>query len=94
MSLVADHERGQPDPWRVDAWARARTVELLGDLQAFTMPVESVEAKVKMSQNRTVADRARVMSMLDDTPDACAAAALSLMRDRFDPSGLPRESRG
>jgi transcriptional regulator len=87
MSLVGDHERSEPEPWRVDAWARARTVQLLKELQAFTMPVDSVEAKVKMSQNRTEADRVRVMSMLDGSADVEASAALRLMRDRFDGSG-------
>lgn len=90
MSLVGDHERSAPDPWRVDAWARAKTVQLLSELQAFTMRVDSVEAKVKMSQNRTEADRVRVMSMLDDAPDDDAATALRLMRDRFDSTGEMR----
>jgi transcriptional regulator len=90
MSLVGDHERSARDPWRVDAWARARTVQLLNGLQAFTMAVDSVEAKVKMSQNRTEADRARVMSMLDGATTDGAAAALRLMRDRFHSSGVVR----
>jgi predicted FMN-binding regulatory protein PaiB len=63
---------------------------LLNELQAFTMAVDSVEAKVKMSQNRTEADRARVMSMLDGATTDGAAAALQLMRDRFDSSGVVR----
>lgn len=91
MSLVGDHERSEANPWRVDAWARARTVQLLNELQAFTMPVDSVEAKVKMSQNRTHADRVRVMSMLDGASDEGAAEALRLMRDRFDTSGAEKQ---
>jgi transcriptional regulator len=87
MSLVGDHERSAPEPWRVDAWARARTVQLLNELLAFTMAVDSVEAKVKMSQNRTEADRVRVMSMLDGASADGATEALRLMRDRFDASG-------
>jgi transcriptional regulator len=90
MSLVGDHERSAPDPWRVDTWARARTVQLLNELQAFTMAVDSFEAKVKMSQNRTEADRERVMSMLEEASDDGAAAALRLMRDRFDAAGVAR----
>jgi transcriptional regulator len=90
MSLVRDHERSAPKPWRVDTWARARTVQLLNELQAFTMAVDSVEAKVKMSQNRTEADRERVMSMLEGASDDGAAAALRLMRDRFDVWGADR----
>jgi predicted FMN-binding regulatory protein PaiB len=52
---------------------------------------DSVEAKVKMSQNRTEADRVRVMSMLDGSSDVEASAALRLMRDRFDGSGQARQ---
>jgi 5'-3' exonuclease len=37
----------------VDAWARDRTTELLPELQAFTMRVDGVAAKLKLSQNRT-----------------------------------------
>ena len=65
-------------------------MQLLNELQAFTMAVDSIEAKVKMSQNRTEADREKVMSMLDGASDDGAAAALRLMRDRFDPAGATR----
>lgn len=74
------------------AWA-ARTVQLLNELQAFTMLVDSVEAKVKMSQNRTEADRVEVMSMLDGSFDLDASAALRLMRERFDGSRQARQAR-
>lgn len=90
MSLVVDHERGQEQPWRMDAWARARTDELLPELQAFTMRVATVEAKFKMSQNRTAADRVGVMTELDGHGDPCSAEVLGLMRERFDDSGTPR----
>lgn len=89
MSLVADHERPRERPWRMDAWARARTDELLDELQAFTMRVDRVEAKFKMSQNRTVADRAGVMSELAGSNDACSSSVLRMMRDRFEESGEP-----
>lgn len=92
MSLVADHERGREPRWRMDAWARTRTDELLTELQAFTMPVERVEAKVKMSQNRTAGDRVGVMSELGRTGGREAAAALRLMTDRFDETGQRRSS--
>jgi predicted FMN-binding regulatory protein PaiB len=45
---------------------------------------------VKMSQNRTEADREKVMSMLEEASEDGAAAALRLMRDRFDPAGGTR----
>jgi transcriptional regulator len=91
MSLVADHERPRARPWRMDAWARARTDELLAELQAFTMRVERVETKFKMSQNRTVADRAGVMSELAGSADPCSSAVLRMMRDRFEVTGEKRD---
>lgn len=93
MSLVVDHERGADDPWLMDAWARARTAELLSELQAFTMLVDSIEAKFKMSQNRTTADRVGVMSALEGSSDGCSSGVLHMMRDRFDENGAARRVR-
>jgi transcriptional regulator len=94
MRLVADHERARAaetdDRWRVDAWARDRTTQLLPDLQAFTMPVEQVMAKVKVSQNRTPADRLGVMAALDRSSRFDDHAVRDLMGARFDESGRAR----
>lgn len=90
MSLVADHEHGRERPWRMDEWARARTDELLDELQAFTMKVDLIEAKFKVSQNRTVADRAGVMSELAKSSDPCSSSVLQMMDTRFDETGEQR----
>jgi transcriptional regulator len=94
MSLVADHERPRRQPWRMDAWARTRTDELLGELQAFTMPVDRVEAKFKMGQNRTAADRVGVMTELTGSTDDCSSSILQMMRDRFEETGERRTPTG
>jgi transcriptional regulator len=94
MSLVADHERPRRHPWRMDGWARARTDELLDELQAFTMPVERVEAKFKMGQNRTAADRVGVMSELAGSTDECSSSVLQMMRQRFGDAGDMRPAAG
>jgi transcriptional regulator len=91
MRLVADHEGarvGEADRrWRVDAWARERTTELLPELQAFTLPVEQVTAKVKVSQNRTPGDRVGVMTALQDSTRPDDRAIRDLMVARFDEFG-------
>lgn len=93
MRLVADHERGRSDlggtAWRMDAWARDRTTELLPELQAFTMPVEQVTAKLKLGQNRTPGDRIGTIAALGDSPRDEDHAVRDLMVARFDESGRP-----
>ncbi|TDO51282.1 PaiB family negative transcriptional regulator [Kribbella sp. VKM Ac-2527] len=94
MRLVADHERGlHPDEskarWKVDDWARDRTTELLPELQAFTMKVQTVTAKVKMGQNRTAGDRVGVMTALQESSRGDHQVVEELMRARYDGDGLP-----
>jgi transcriptional regulator len=99
MRLVADHERGlHPDEsrarWKVDDWARDRTTELLPELQAFTMKVETVTAKVKMGQNRTTGDRVGVMTALQESSRGDHQVVEGLMRARYDDDGLSRSEDG
>jgi transcriptional regulator len=76
----------------VDAWARDRTTELLPELQAFTMRVDGVAAKLKLSQNRTPGDRLGVLDALASSARDDDHAVRDLMAARFDESGqLPRE---
>ncbi|MEZ5397782.1 MAG: FMN-binding negative transcriptional regulator, partial [Bryobacterales bacterium] len=56
-ALTEQHERGRPQPWSVDdappdfIEATARAVV------GFEIPIERIEGKAKMSQNRSEADR-------------------------------------
>lgn len=54
--FVARYEAGRPNPWSVP-WVDERYVKLLDALVAFELPVERVECKRKLSQNRTPADQ-------------------------------------
>lgn len=91
MRLVADHEGARHDEvddrWRVDGWARDRTTELLPELQAFTMRVDEVTAKLKLSQNRTPGDRRGVIEALSSSSRDDDHAVRDLMTARFDESG-------
>jgi len=92
MRLVQDHEQAlnpgdQKARWRVDEWARDRTTELLPELQAFTVRVEQVTAKVKLGQNRTEGDRVGTMAALHDSPRTDHQVVEGLMKARYDDEG-------
>jgi transcriptional regulator len=98
MRLVQDHEQalnpGDPKArWRVDEWARDRTTELLPELQAFTLRVEQVTAKVKMGQNRTEGDRVGTMAALQESPRTDHQVVEGLMRARYDNEGQVKGER-
>ena len=60
------HETGRPTPWVVDDLAPGLMERLLRALVVFEMPVVALEGKWKLSQNRSVADRAAFVRMLQD----------------------------
>lgn len=66
---------------------------MLGGIVAFAIEVDSLEAKFKLSQNRSPEDRQRVIAQLgqDEHPDAQALAGLmleDLVRLATDPAGV------
>jgi len=92
MRLVQDHEQAlnpgdQKARWRVDEWARDRTTELLPELQAFTLRVDQLTAKVKMGQNRIEGDRVGTMAALHESPRTDHQVVEGLMRARYDDQG-------
>ena len=58
--------------------------KLLGGIVGFQMAVETVEAKFKMSQNRSEEDRRRVAEKLGASGDGRSEAVADLMRDVAD----------
>jgi transcriptional regulator len=66
--LAAKFESGRPDPWQLDRLEREYYAEQLREIVAFEFRVERLTAKAKLSQNRTAADRERVIAAL------CASA--------------------
>jgi transcriptional regulator len=62
--LSTSHERGAPEPWRfADLQAEVRE-DLLGAIVGLTLTIDRLEAKFKMSQNRSPEDRSRVIRAL------------------------------
>lgn len=72
---TAAFESGNTPPWtrRVDG---PRLAAMLDAVTAFRMPVARLDAKFKMNQNRTPADRAKVIARLREAghPDLTAMA--------------------
>ena len=72
---TAQFERGNSPPWTRSVGGE-RLDKMLGAIVAFRMPLLRIEAKFKMNQNRTPADRTKVIAKLRDTahPDLGAMA--------------------
>jgi transcriptional regulator len=73
--LVHRFESGRPAPWQFDMPPRERDA-MIGAIVAFRMRIKRLDAKFKLSQNRSDEDRARVVAGLqaDGHPDATATA--------------------
>jgi transcriptional regulator len=79
--LTAHFEASRPAPWHLQLTG-ARLAAMLDAIVAFRIPVSRVEAKFKMSQNRSGVDRARVAAALHGESDADAVATGDwMMRD-------------
>ncbi|HEY2141247.1 MAG TPA: FMN-binding negative transcriptional regulator [Solirubrobacteraceae bacterium] len=55
--LVDVHERPFPSPWTLAAASESHVAGLLPHVAAFTLEIEAIQGKRKLSQNRTVEDR-------------------------------------
>ncbi|MBK7977854.1 MAG: FMN-binding negative transcriptional regulator [Deltaproteobacteria bacterium] len=83
--LVAElsrrYEAGRPKPWRAEALPEDFHHAMLSAIVAFELPALRIEAKFKLSQNRSPADRAGVIAALDAQGDDTSRALAALMRD-------------
>lgn len=55
--LLKVHECNYPDPWLLDTTPSSWVAPFLRAIAPFSMEIERVQAKVKVSQNRSAADR-------------------------------------
>ncbi|MBS0327741.1 MAG: FMN-binding negative transcriptional regulator [Proteobacteria bacterium] len=78
--LVARFEEARPEPWRFAMPEPGRSA-LVGAIVAFRMRVRRVEVKLKLSQNRPVADRMRVADALGREGHCGSDAVAAWMRD-------------
>jgi transcriptional regulator len=80
--LVRTFEDGRPAPWRMDALPDAYVDGMMRGIVAFEIPVDRLEGKAKLSQNRPAADQARVRAALAAEDDHLAKAVATLMAER------------
>ena len=62
------HEASMPSPWSVDDAPADYTDKLMGGIVGIELEVSRIEAKRKLSQNKSEADRAGVIAGLANTP--------------------------
>jgi transcriptional regulator len=79
--LVETHEAGRPAPWRFASLAADYVAGMRRGIVAFEIPIDRLEGKAKLSQNRGAADRARVRAALAADGDPRARAVAALMPD-------------
>lgn len=81
--LVAEYEAGADRPWSLDGQEAAFLARMRRGIVAFEIPIARLEAKAKLSQNRTPEDRRGVIDGLraSGRPDDGALAALMAARE-------------
>lgn len=76
--LVEEHEGTREPRWRLDAQPERFVEGMLRGIVAFEIPIERLEGKLKLGQNRPPADRAGVVRALRGSPEGRAVAELIL----------------
>jgi transcriptional regulator len=83
-ALIATFEGTGPDAWSM-AGQPARYIEgMLRGITAFEMPIERLEGKFKLSQNRPETDRANVATVLAKSERETERDLAALMQSRAD----------
>jgi len=74
--MIQRFESTRPAPWRLGLDQKRRDA-MVGAIVGFRLKIKRIDAKFKLSQNRSREDRRRVITALDaeDHPDAAATAA-------------------
>ncbi|MFJ7797351.1 FMN-binding negative transcriptional regulator [Pseudomonas sp. NPDC096950] len=79
-ALTDRHEVSRPQPWKVEDAPADYMDGMLRAIVGFVLPIERLEGKRKLSQNRSAADIAGVREGLAASPDAQDQALAHLMR--------------
>jgi transcriptional regulator len=72
------YEQKQPSPWKPDLAGERRT-KLLGLIVGFEIEITDIQAKFKLSQNRSAEDRMRVVAELENSGNPMEASVAKLM---------------
>jgi transcriptional regulator len=79
--MIERYEAGRPEPWRLSLEGRPLAA-MLDAIVGFRLVIERIDAKLKLSQNRSAADRERVIAALRAEGYAEALASAEWM-DRY-----------
>jgi transcriptional regulator len=79
-TLVRTHEQGFERPWEVGRLPEELIRNLMRGIVFFRMPVRRLEAKFKLNQNRSEADRRGVVEVLAQSDDEMDRQVAELMR--------------
>lgn len=79
--LTDRHERGRAEPWHIDDAPADYVDRMLGVIVGLRLPIERLEGKWKMSQNRTDADRQGVLAGLGETDDEATRRMAETIRN-------------
>ena len=79
-ALTDRHESGRAQPWRVSDAPADYIDGMLKAIVGFALPIQRLEGKRKLGQNRSPADYAGVREGLGASPDAHDQALAHLMR--------------
>jgi transcriptional regulator len=77
--LAAVYESGRTPPWRMADQPTGFIAGMMRGIVAFEIPVDRLEGKLKLSQNRSAADRAGVVEGLRAEADSLAGELADLM---------------
>lgn len=79
--LVATYESPATGPWSMDRLPDEFVQRMIKGIVAFEMPIERLEGKFKLSQNRSAADREGAIKGLESGGDVVAREVARLMRE-------------
>ena len=82
--MVARYEGVGEGAWAMDGLPEGYLKGMLRAIVAFEIPIARIEAKFKLSQNRSPADRDRVITALESAGGAAESGVAALMRARQD----------
>ena len=66
--LTAENEKDRENPWSLEGFDEKRAGAMMKAIVAFEIPLTSLEAKVKLGQNKKPEDRAALASAATGTP--------------------------
>ena len=82
QNLVRKNERHRSEPWEMAELSPEYYEQMASRIIAFEMPIDSIEAKFKLGQNRSEEDREGTISGLLGADSLDAAALATFMREQ------------